>query len=480
MDRMTRLRGTSTRLSRILEIGPSHAPVAPKADGWNSFVVDHATREELWQKYQHDPTVNLNAIEAVDAVWRGGALDAAIPNDLHGTFDTLIASHVIEHLPDLAGFLVAAQRLLTPSGTIVLAIPDRRYCFDYFKPATLTGDVLEAYVAQRSRHATRTLWNQMAYSVAWDGATAWGQHRVHEAAFTSDFEHAKARFASFRNGTADDYIDCHTWHFTPAGFALVILELGQLDVIDWYLDSLHGPEGCEFIAILRRGIGAEKGSAVVQQDRMRLLRQQLTEMLEQLDFVLGTARAEMEHAAAAQRDEITALRDTLYVRTAELAAAKHELAVHREEVSTLRCILYERHGQEVELAEAEHTVAAQREELSALRGALEERTVALTDTEQSAAAQRHEATTLRGSLEQRQRELTRVQRLLDLRNTDLRFAQSRMASLTALAEQWQKERDIILTSRSWRITEPLRAVSGAVRMVAQRVRSRRMAVHGSG
>ncbi|HUB14687.1 MAG TPA: methyltransferase domain-containing protein [Acetobacteraceae bacterium] len=287
MDRITRLRGMSTRMSRILEIGPGHAPIAPKAEGWNTFVVDHATREGLRQKYRHDPAVSLDAIEEVDAVWHHGRLHDAVPQHLHGTFDTLIASHVIEHLPDLAGFLVSAAMLAAPHATVALAIPDRRYCFDYFKPATLTGDVLEAYVERRSRHAARTLWNQTAYSVAWDGTTAWGQQPIREVGLTSDFENAKVRFQTFMNGVPSEYIDCHTWHFTPSGFALVMLELGQLGIIDWHVDSLEGPAGCEFFAILRRGINRDIGAAAVQEERLRLLRQQLVELREQLDFVLG-------------------------------------------------------------------------------------------------------------------------------------------------------------------------------------------------
>lgn len=152
MDRLTRLRSTFNRSSHILGIGPSHNPTAPKADGWNTHVVDHASREELRAKYAA-ANVNLDAIEEVDTIWLEGSLADAVPASLHGSFDVLIASHVIEHIPDLAGFLVAAQRLLCRDGVVVLAVPDRRFCFDYFKPPTMTGDVLEA----RAAHAARVV-----------------------------------------------------------------------------------------------------------------------------------------------------------------------------------------------------------------------------------------------------------------------------------------------------------------------------------
>ncbi len=36
---------------RGIEIGPSYRPLCPKNQGWNTLVVDHATRAELVAKY---------------------------------------------------------------------------------------------------------------------------------------------------------------------------------------------------------------------------------------------------------------------------------------------------------------------------------------------------------------------------------------------------------------------------------------------
>src|SRR6516162_6394394 len=122
MDRVAQILSTTQRTSRILEIGPSHAPIAPKAAGWNSFVIDHATQAQLRAKYR---AWGLN----IDA----GGLADAVPAEFHGTFDTIIASHVIEHVPDFVGFFIAARKLLKPTGTLALAVPDLRFCFDFFQ-----------------------------------------------------------------------------------------------------------------------------------------------------------------------------------------------------------------------------------------------------------------------------------------------------------------------------------------------------------
>ncbi len=300
MDRISRLLGTSTRSTRILEIGASYMPTAPKAGGWNTFVVDYASREELLEKYAGDGVAEktIEAIEEVDAIWRDGSLHDAVPTALHGSFDTLIASHVIEHIPDLAAFLISAQHLLKPTGVVALAIPDRRFCFDYFKPHSMTGDVLEAHMTRRTRHTLRTVWSQAAYSVVHNGIVAWGPHPVDWLDFADSFSVAQAKYRAFSDESSVPYSDCHAWHFTPAGFALVILEVGQLGVIDWYIETLHGPEGNEFFAFLRRGVAPIADLPTLQECRMRLLRIQLVEMQQQLGFAAAFLRGNPEQSAS--------------------------------------------------------------------------------------------------------------------------------------------------------------------------------------
>jgi hypothetical protein len=51
-----------------LEIGPSHAPVFPKRDGFNVETLDYTDAEGLRAKYANDPNVDLSRIEEPVAV----------------------------------------------------------------------------------------------------------------------------------------------------------------------------------------------------------------------------------------------------------------------------------------------------------------------------------------------------------------------------------------------------------------------------
>src|SRR5688572_25412862 len=85
-----------------LEVGPSHDPVAPKAAGYNVHIVDHLPQDELKAKYAGHG-VNIDNIEPVDFVWTGQPLDELVGGKQ--IYDWIIASHVIEHVPDLIRFV---------------------------------------------------------------------------------------------------------------------------------------------------------------------------------------------------------------------------------------------------------------------------------------------------------------------------------------------------------------------------------------
>lgn len=276
------------RKSNILELGPSISPIAPRSAGWNVTVVDHATREELIAKYGSSVPASVANIEEVDFVWRSGSLHAAIPAQLHGTFDVLIASHVIEHVPDPIGFFDSAARLLHPGhGVLALAVPDKRWCFDYFKQVSTTGQMLDAHRMGAQRHSAAARFDASAY-VAYDGnRMSWGREPLPDLYLPDTLDHA---FSEFQDWTPDPnapYVDCHAWYFTPASFELLILELGAVGVSDWRISWLSPRPSVEFMARLERG--RQQFITPKERDRRRLdlMKQILLESREQTDWLVG-------------------------------------------------------------------------------------------------------------------------------------------------------------------------------------------------
>ena len=279
------------RSASIFEVGPSYNPIAPKADGWKTSVLDHTTRAELVKKYRGHPGVDVSSIEDVDFVWTGGPITDAVPARLHGAFDAFIASHVIEHTTDMVGFLDSAARLLTPDGVVILAVPDKRFCFDYFRPLTTTGEVLEAHAAPRSRHTRQICFEHLAYAVKSGGTGAWGQMPTEALSFFHSLARARDLFSTASEDPSSPYVDMHAWKFTPASFELLMLELARLGETDWRVDRLTPTLGCEFYVWLRRGRGKAVAAALSNdardERRLGLLKRILLDVRTQIEWLLA-------------------------------------------------------------------------------------------------------------------------------------------------------------------------------------------------
>jgi SAM-dependent methyltransferase len=253
-----------------LEIGAGFNPVVPKADGWNVETVDHLSREALVEKFRPHG-VDVSKIEPVDHVWRGEPLDDLVGPHKCGRYRYVVASHVIEHIPDLIGFLTAVGRLLGPGGVLSLAIPDKRHCFDFFRPLTSTGELLEAHAAGRKRHTLRVAFDAVAYATVRSGSIAWDASQSGDLTLARDFSKAAAVVDAFEEDGAD-YHDFHHWTFVPSSFALAITELRALGLLELDVARTFPGAGCEFYVALQKTAEPPLAGDELQARRFALLR----------------------------------------------------------------------------------------------------------------------------------------------------------------------------------------------------------------
>lgn len=229
-----------------LEIGPSHNPIAPKKKGYKVQVLDHCSAEQLRAKYQGHG-LNLDNIEEVDFVWQGQPLPELVGKTQ--CFDWIIASHVIEHIPDLISFFQQCEQLLKPNGVLSLVVPDKRYCFDYFQPLSTTGMLLDAYTQKRTRPSAGQVFDHFANAATANSAIAWSpDYRGGADALIHTVQQADAQW--HKAITTDEYIDVHCWRFTPESFALILSDINRLGLVGLGIQARFSTSGCEFYVSL--------------------------------------------------------------------------------------------------------------------------------------------------------------------------------------------------------------------------------------
>jgi 2-polyprenyl-3-methyl-5-hydroxy-6-metoxy-1,4-benzoquinol methylase len=127
---------------RGAEIGPLSRPIVRRADS-EIYYIDHCTTEELREKYATVPDAHPDRIETVDFVWAEQPLATALGGK--APLDFVVASHVIEHVPDLVGWLKEMSSALKVGGRLLLIIPDKRFTFDIYRRLSSLEEISLAY-----------------------------------------------------------------------------------------------------------------------------------------------------------------------------------------------------------------------------------------------------------------------------------------------------------------------------------------------
>lgn len=220
--------------------------------------------------------MDLDAIEPVDYVWKGGSYYQLIQKENY--YDYIIASHMIEHSTDFVGFLQDCSRLLKQGGVLRLAVPDKRYCFDHYRSTTELSEVLNNAIAQEHLQSAGNVADYYLNVVARKGQISW-KNSIGAACSSligtgqrdDTFLHdANAVMDGIRRVKEGEYIDIHHYVFTPASFELLIYDLRILEMTDMKIIHMWNTCGNEFIVTLKK---AEEKDTWNPQYRKRLLRQ---------------------------------------------------------------------------------------------------------------------------------------------------------------------------------------------------------------
>jgi len=223
---------------RGIEIGPLANHIVDKRDSAVLYV-DHADEESLKIKYATDPNVDVGKIVAVDATWGSQTLREALWD--RGMFDYVIASHVLEHVPDMLGWLTEIAEVLRPGGQLSLAIPDKRFTFDYLRQPSRLNEVIDAYLRHNRQPAPGQIFDYNANAVELDLVAAW-EDKIDESSLR---HYANLRYAldrSIESVREKKYIDSHCWVLTTESLLSLLLDLVEVDLLPYRCVYLYEPE----------------------------------------------------------------------------------------------------------------------------------------------------------------------------------------------------------------------------------------------
>jgi len=244
-----------------LEIGALTSPVVQNKDingGGKVFYLDHLSSEELKLKYKSDKSINVDDIVSVDYVCSDGDLLQVLDKN---NFDYVIGSHIIEHVPNMIKFLSDVFEVLRPGGICFLVIPDKRFTFDYKRPLTTFGELLEAYFSGRKRPGIAAVYDHFSTAINVDTNDVWtGKFDVTKS--ENLVPNSFAWKAANRVRTGDAYLDVHVNIFTPANFFDILNNIVSFELVELAVEKFADTEigKLEFMVALRKPVGVAQSA----------------------------------------------------------------------------------------------------------------------------------------------------------------------------------------------------------------------------
>jgi SAM-dependent methyltransferase len=289
MDRRAVILQGVAKTDHGLEVAPWFAPIAPRRDGYNIKILDVFDRQTLLERGRADANLvgrDMSQLDEVDFVGSATEIADLVPTDLHGTFDYIVSSHNFEHLANPTKFLRGCAAILKPGGLVTMAVPDYRACFDYFRPYTVIGDWIEAFIEDRSRPSPKQVFEAASMSARlFEGGSRSFAFRVgvpiEAVEVTGDLDVQLARWRAAAH--TDVYQDAHCTVMTPASLELLLFEARHLGLVPLEVESVSAVAGCEFFVRLRKPThGGVAPAADVNAVRTALLRRVMKDHAVQL------------------------------------------------------------------------------------------------------------------------------------------------------------------------------------------------------
>lgn len=280
-----------------LEIGPLFSPLVSK-DEAKVLYIDHMSTDDLKKKYK-DHEIPLDSIVPIDYVLTNNSLKESVAGK---KFDYVIASHVIEHIPDMVRWLADVASILKEGGILSLVIPDKRFTFDIQRNESRPADVIGAYLDRHTRASSATMYDYISQvQLNIDPAEVWRNPWADysKKPIYSLEETYKTCLDNLKEGV---YVDSHCFVFTPYSFFEIIRALIKHDLFGYEVAYFHNTpqDQIEFYVSLRKAVKstAKKRQKSVPELPKPTERRELEKQVERL-------KAELHHLTASKSWKVT-------------------------------------------------------------------------------------------------------------------------------------------------------------------------------
>lgn len=225
-----------------IEISPLYRPTVLKSHS-DVYYTDYTSAEDSRKKhadYEHDEIMDI------DFIWKPGKrLVDCTPSDIK--FEWAIASHVFEHVPNPIGWLLEVFEVLKPGAVLSLALPHKKFCFDFFRRDTDTADLVDSWIRGQIIPSPRQLFDFLTCSINWTPDVKLFENA--DRPYTDE----QALDFIINSWTTGTYLDAHCSVFSPESIIPIFQQITRIGILNIELSDVIIGQGEFFIKMTKLG-----------------------------------------------------------------------------------------------------------------------------------------------------------------------------------------------------------------------------------
>ena len=236
------------RQATILEIGAFDNPTFMRHEA-NVYYCDYFCKKELVKQYGKSRPERVNNAVNVDYVTK----DINFQRHIEQKFDLIVANHVLEHTPNMIGWLQNLSLILKENGLLFLSVPHKEYTFDKLRSSTSAWELIRNFEQNLQAPSIYQVADQLYYHRPIKAKDVW-QKKYQSLTNKKRFNNIKQAFERAKNKiNKDKYVDTHCNVFTYKSFIQVFEELNKGNYISLSIVSSSNVEKLdnEFHVLLR-------------------------------------------------------------------------------------------------------------------------------------------------------------------------------------------------------------------------------------
>ncbi len=217
---------------RFLEIGPLCNPLIKNIEKY--YTCDIKDTDEVKLRYKDDSTRNIEEVISIDFIMKNSYSETFkdIPK-----FDYVINSHVFEHIPNPIFFLQDISKILSKKGELIMIIPDKRYCYDYYREYSSFAQMYCVFEGL-NKYDINGKGNKILYSQVLDSfsqqcasndSKKFWKSKEYQKIGTSQPENALKNYENFK--TNEVLFDRHFWCFSDFSFLKILYNLTRYTLL---------------------------------------------------------------------------------------------------------------------------------------------------------------------------------------------------------------------------------------------------------